>query len=158
MASVGHPDRMDEAVMAKLDDSIAKCDRDAIDGIFNEVFKERIDRVLKSRDSRIGNLVKDVDSFIEGNYTDKNLSIQSIASELGMSHVYLGKLYREEKGHSVSESINECRIMHAKQLLRTTEMTVKEVSDAAGFPNSQYFYTLFRNATLHSPAEWREME
>ncbi len=158
MASVGHPDRMDEAVMAKLDDSIAKCDRDAIDGIFNEVFKERIDRVLKSRDSRIGNLVKDVDSFIEGNYTDKNLSIQSIASELGMSHVYLGKLYREEKGHSVSESINECRIMHAKQLLRTTEMTVKEVSDAAGFPNSKYFYTLFRNATLHSPAEWREME
>ena len=119
------------------------------------VFKERIERVLKSRESRIGNLVKDVDAMIEKEHTDKNLSIQGIATKLGLSPVYLGKLYREEKGHSVSDSINSCRIKHAKDFLRTTDMTVREVSDAAGFPNSKYFYTLFRNATLQSPAEWR---
>lgn len=155
MAAVGHPDKVDETVMAKLDDAIAKCDRATIDEVFRTVFKERIERVLKSRESRIGNLVKDVDAMIEKEHTDKNLSIQGIATKLGLSPVYLGKLYREEKGHSVSDSINSCRIKHAKDLLRTTDMTVREVSDAAGFPNSKYFYTLFRNATLQSPAEWR---
>ena len=42
-------------------------------------------------------------------------------------------------------------------LLAGTAYTKDDVkyTDAAGFPNSKYFYTLFRNATLQSPAEWR---
>ncbi len=159
LASLGHPDSVDESVLERLDHALRiQQDGAAVDMVFQETFERRVESILKSKESRIGMMLEQVRRIIERDYADVNLGVQSIADELSLSSVYLGKLFRSNTGHSIAEEINVCRLEHARRLLAETDLPVQEVSARAGFPNAKYFFTLFRNAMNQTPARYRELE
>ncbi|MDY4610395.1 MAG: AraC family transcriptional regulator [Sphaerochaetaceae bacterium] len=159
LASLGHPDSVDEHVLERLDLALkVQRDSDAVDMIFWETFKQRVEEILKSKESRVGLMLDRVRQIIERDHGDVNLSVQSVADELSLSSVYLGKVFRTNTGHSIAEEINICRLEYARRLLAETDLSVRQVAIQAGFPNSQYFFTLFRKAMNQTPAQYRELE
>ena len=81
---------------------------------------------------------------IESRFQDKNLNLRVIADELQMSHIYLGKMFKDLTGKAVAEYITEVRMTRFKQLLDMGGLSTKEILDQCGLEESNYFYTLFR--------------
>ncbi len=159
MASAVNPKAVDDTVMGEIEYIFSlSLDRKRLDEIFFTSFSRKVESVLESRNTRVGSMVNEIKKYIEENYRNTALSLQMVADRLEMNSVYVGKLFRSECGFSVADYINRCRLHRARELLRDTDKTVREIAGLAGIPNVQYFYTLFRNDTGKSPNEWRNDE
>lgn len=93
--------------------------------------------------------------LIQKSFKTKGLSLQSLASSLGVSPGHLGKTFRREMGYSVIAHIHQCRVRHAARLLRRTVLSVKEIADDCGYHGSSELHRHFRRETGQSPQGFR---
>lgn len=73
----------------------------------------------------------------------------------GRSQEHVCRTCRTQTGYSPSEYINRIRIEHAAMLLRSSEMSVAEISETCGFQNTSYFHRLFRAQITQTPSAYR---
>jgi two-component system response regulator YesN len=92
-------------------------------------------------------------AYIRDNFP-KPISLESAADRIGMSAARLSRLVVEETGHGFSDLLIERRIRHAKSLLATPGITVKEASILSGYSDPNYFSRLFKKVTGSSPSAW----
>jgi len=83
------------------------------------------------------------------------LTLQLIAEQVGLSPHHLSRLFREETGSTVGETITRLRMEKAVQLLSQTNMKVYEVAERIGIPSYRYFTQLFRKWTGLAPTEYK---
>ncbi len=93
-------------------------------------------------------------SYIRENYAQE-LSLEEMASAIGISGVYLSKIFKAETGSSFVDFVNEKRLEAAKRLLRETGLSVREISERVGMPNYSYFIRLFREKNGVTPLRFR---
>ena len=91
---------------------------------------------------------------IEHNFMH-DLPLSDIVSVSGVSHQYLGRIFKRAMNTTVEQYIQNRRIWEAKRLLRETDKTVGEIAVLCGFTNPGYFSTVFRKAEGSSPKEYR---
>lgn len=91
-------------------------------------------------------------SYIQMNYIS-DISISEIAAHSGIGERYLRKLFAQHLNMSPLDYINQIRINKALELLRNTEMSVKEVCYACGFQSPQYFSRIFKQQVGITPRE-----
>ncbi len=96
-------------------------------------------------------------SFIEDNYQDAQLSLDSLGEEIGCSSAYLSRKFKEKYGISVLNYITDVRINHAKFLLEETEHSVQEISEKTGFWSSSTFVKTFKKKEGVAPGAYRNM-
>jgi AraC-like DNA-binding protein len=87
---------------------------------------------------------------------ESDVTIQQIAGELGMSYSNFRKLFKEFTGVSPALYQQDLRLQRAKELLTTTNMSVKHVAYQVRFDSPDYFSTKFKIKTGLSPSEFRE--
>lgn len=88
------------------------------------------------------------------NNLDKNLSISDIAKLCHMSEVNVKKTFSKYLNIGVINYYNNLKINAAISMLKDG-MTVRETADALGFANQNYFSTVFRRITGHTPSDYR---
>jgi AraC-like DNA-binding protein len=88
---------------------------------------------------------------------DAALSVASLASELSCTADYLSHRFRECAGQGLIEYIHGLRMERAADLLRSTELSSKEVAWACGFSSHSYFIRVFRRRYAASPLEFRAL-
>ena len=71
--------------------------------------------------SRLQSIVNQTKEFIENNYM-KNITIKNAADHVFLSPSYLSSVLKKETGQTYIELLTNCRIEHAKHLLKTTEL------------------------------------
>ena len=92
--------------------------------------------------------------FIEANLED-NLSLDAMAAEVEMSPLYLARAFKTAVGQSPHQYVLARRIERAKELLRTTEMSVVDVALSVGFSSQSHLsHWMIRHAGI-SPAAYR---
>ncbi len=101
------------------------------------------------------NLMSTIDEIIEREYANQQLSSQFIADSCSISCVYLCRIWRQNTGSSLASRINKVRVDHASEMLKSTDLTIAEISERTGFSNQQYFYTLFKKIKGKTPDEFR---
>ncbi|AEV29168.1 response regulator containing CheY-like receiver domain and AraC-type DNA-binding domain [Sphaerochaeta pleomorpha str. Grapes] len=158
LATLAPSRQLDNSVFEEFDQAVwTYRDFSIIDEIFRESFAIHAEYILQSKEGRLGNIIQHINQIIERDYQDLDLGVQKIADELSFSPVYLGKLFRQQTGGSIADKINDIRLEKAKQLLLAdNSLTIKEISFCSGFPNSKYFFTLFRKATNMTPSQWKK--
>ena len=82
--------------------------------------------------------LKDAITYIRQNYCS-DISISLIADHAGISQRYLRRLFAKHVGLSPLEYLNQLRINKTVDLLRNTDMLIKEVCFKCGFQSPQYF-------------------
>ena len=83
------------------------------------------------------------------------LTVSEVAAEVGISRRALEQRFRCWKGCSPLEQIQRHRLQIAMQLLRGSEMRIKDIAEAAGFSSAEYFSAAYRKLTGSSPAAFR---
>ena len=75
---------------------------------------------------------------------ESDLTIQQVAEDLGVSYSNFRKLFKEFTGLSPATYQQELRLMRAKELLSTTDLTVKEIAYRLNFESPDYFSAKFK--------------
>ena len=100
-------------------------------------------------------LVSLAKQYIQENLSDEQLCLDTVSNHVGLSKIYFCKLFHQIEGVSFSVYLKRERVKLAKELLRTTNMKIFEISDAAGFSNAKYFSFAFKQATGLTPMEYQ---
>ncbi|WP_417089184.1 response regulator transcription factor [Eubacterium maltosivorans] len=74
----------------------------------------------------------------------QNISLEDIARLVGISSFYLSRLLKQELDKSFVEILTEVRITNALKLLPDKSKTIREISEAVGYFNTNYFYKVFK--------------
>jgi two-component system, response regulator YesN len=93
--------------------------------------------------------------YIETHYDDPDLTLENVAEAVGRSTSYYSHLLRKKQGMSFRQFLANKRIIEAKQLLTSTQLSVKEIASQVGFRNPSYFTRLFKEITTMAPREYR---
>ena len=88
--------------------------------------------------------------------SDSSLSVEAISSALGLSRVQMYRKVKQLTGQSPVEIIRLTRLKKAERLLKTTKMTVSEISYDVGFSSPSYFSKCFKDYFGCQPGEMRE--
>lgn len=78
-----------------------------------------------------------------------------LAALVGYTEYYLTVKFKKETGMSVSSYVRAARVERAKLMLRSGDLSVKEIADALAFNTPGYFIQNFREVTGLTPAEYR---
>ena len=87
---------------------------------------------------------------------NKNISVAQVAKECYISTPHLQSLFSKYLGHGVAEEIRKQQINYAKELLSTTQYSVRHISYLCGFESSDYFCTVFKREVNISPLKYRK--
>jgi AraC-like DNA-binding protein len=98
------------------------------------------------------NKIKPIIQHIQENFS-KDLSLNQIADKFFISKFYLCRLFKKSTGSTISEYIITCRIMKARELLKSGK-PVKTVSKMVGFKSISHFIRTFKSSTGFSPGQY----
>jgi len=86
---------------------------------------------------------------------ESDLTIQRVAEDLGVSYSNFRKLFKEFTGISPATYQQDLRLQRAKELLSTTNMSIKEIAYRLNFESPDYFSAKFKIKTGRRPSELR---
>ncbi len=92
--------------------------------------------------------------YVYGHYMEE-LTLGSIASQVGLSENYFSNLFKAETGENVTSFINRVRIGHAREILDTEVIKVNELAKRTGYQNPAWFRTVFRKITGYTVSEYK---
>ena len=85
----------------------------------------------------------------------KDIDIQEIANNLGISYSLFRKEFKEYTGYAPSQYFQELKLRKAKELLAETNLSVKEISYELDFNSYEYFLSFFKKKVGVTPIEYR---
>ncbi|WP_246942826.1 response regulator [Bacillus pinisoli] len=86
----------------------------------------------------------------------KDISLEMIGKEVGLSPIYISKIFKEQLGINYIHFLTECRIEKAKKLMRDPEKSLKEITFEVGYHDPNYFSKVFRKMCNITPTEYRK--
>ncbi len=130
-------------------------DLDKLRAWYMEKFRTAVGNVSTGSKDRTHHVIKKAIDYIEENF-HKEISLDELAGELGISSYYFSKLFKEEKGEGFVEYLTRRRVDEAKDLLKRPEHSIKEVGVACGYSDPNYFSRIFKKATGMTPTEYKD--
>lgn len=100
--------------------------------------------------------VEQAKRYINDNYMDSNLSLNSVGDFVGISASYLSEVWSETSKEKFSVYLATLRVEKAQQLLSSTKLTIKEIGFRCGFNSVQNFIRVFKKYTGVPPGQFRE--
>jgi rhamnulokinase len=94
---------------------------------------------------------------IIGTLTEEIQTIQEIAQELGISYSSFRKLFKEHTGFAPALYQQNLKLQRAKELLSTTDESIKGIAYRLNFESPDYFSAKFKNQTGMKPSDFRNM-
>lgn len=96
--------------------------------------------------------------IIREEFTDINLTADSLAEQVGLSTNYTRRIFKEAVGQSISGYIAEQRFLKAQELLVTTDLPANQICELIGFENVNYFYISFKKYCGKTPDHYRRIK
>lgn len=86
----------------------------------------------------------------------KNIDIQGLAKNLGVSYSLFRKEFKEYTGYAPAQYFQEIKLRNAKELLAETNLPIKEISYKLNFSSYEYFLSFFKKRVGFTPTEYRD--
>ncbi len=95
-------------------------------------------------------VIAEVKSYIKNNLS-ADLRVDEICRKCNIGRTKLYRMFREECGIGVSQYITEKRLNNAQKLLKSTNLTITEISAQCGFCDYNYFSRVYKKRFGISP-------
>lgn len=92
--------------------------------------------------------------YIDQHYQE-DIHRENLAELVYLNIDYISRIFKREKGMSISAYLLQKRVTEAKKLLTETNLPINGVSIYVGYSNFSYFTKMFRENTGYSPLEYR---
>ena len=94
--------------------------------------------------------------YLESNFADKNMSVNYVCEELGVTERYLQTVIRDRTGDTFAIYLEKLRVKRAAELLLNTDYSNEQVADLVGYGALSTFYRAFNKRMGMSPKVFRE--
>lgn len=98
--------------------------------------------------------IQKLQKYIE-EHSHENISLEILSERVGLSPIYISRIFKERLGVNYIDFLTECRIEKAKKLLRDPDKSIKEIAIDVGYHEPNYFSKVFKKVTSQSPKEYR---
>lgn len=105
---------------------------------------------------RNNDVVDSIRKYIEENYADEELSLNSMASHVNFSPNHLSMVFSQQTGNTLIKYLTDFRMNKAKELLKCTNKKSSEISIMVGYKDPHYFSYLFKKTQGVTPTQFRE--
>lgn len=102
-----------------------------------------------------GSKMRRLIEFVEENL-DRDLSLEAMAQEVGISPLYLPRAFKAAIGQSPHQYVLARRIERARELLRDTDLPIVDVALSSGFSSQSHLSNWFVRMVGVSPAAYRK--
>mgnify|MGYP002949315518 CR=1 FL=1 len=116
------------------------------------VVADNVQKECGDVDSRF---MDDFRRVVEEYLADSNLTVETVSAALNLSRVQMYRKVKQLTGSSPVELIRVTRLKRAEHLLKTTNMTVSEISYEVGFSSPSYFSKCFKDHFGTAPGDMR---
>lgn len=123
-------------------------------------------------ENKEGEVVSDLGGYLSKRYEDMAAELRKVVEEgrfflnsdctaermverLGTNRTFFSQMFSSQFGMSFNEYVNSLRMAYIEDLLRTTNLTITEISLKAGFNDSGYMSRKFREKHGLTPTQWR---
>lgn len=116
-------------------------------------------KIIGVRDTISGRRYSDIIEIakdqIRKTYMSDEISLNTIAAEVGMSPSYFSSIFSKEMGKTFVEYLTEIRTDRAKELLMCSSMKTSEIGYEVGYKDPHYFSYIFKKTQNCTPKEFR---
>lgn len=97
--------------------------------------------------------------YIRKNFTDREISLATVATKFHISQSYLSKIVKQKTGSTFTNYLNDLRISLASRLLldKDKNYTIYKISELCGYSSQHYFSRAFKNSTGVSPVNYKTL-
>ncbi len=89
-------------------------------------------------------------------YIDTDINIDELSVELNMSKFHLHRIFKDEFGKNIYESIKSIRLQKASNLLITNKYsTITQIANMCGYSSQTSFLRTFKERFLMTPKGWK---
>lgn len=103
-----------------------------------------------------GSVPERAKAIVRQNLTDPMLGLYMISEKLGVSNSYLSSSFKTTFGIGLVQYINSLRIDRAKELILTTDASIKEIARQVGFTSDVSFIRVFKKYEEKTPTALRK--
>lgn len=111
--------------------------------------------VYENKEKSSVSLVEQAKSYINTHYF-KEISLDEVSREVNISPYYFSKLFKDETGGNFIDYVTAIRMEKAKELLNTTDKSMKEICSEVGYSDPNYFSRSFKKNVGVTPTEYKE--
>lgn len=109
----------------------------------------------KSTYEKRAKIANDVMNYVY-KYIDTNINIDDLSIELNVSKFHLHRIFKDEFGKNIYESIKSIRLQKASNLLITNKYsTITDISKMTGYSSQTSFLRAFKQRFNMTPKEWK---
>ncbi|GAK40182.1 helix-turn-helix domain-containing protein [Paenibacillus urinalis] len=166
MKAINEVDRSIMERNPRFIEHITDCDtiqemREALESLLKEVCSyaaaKRTLGITQEREDSLVRLTAQVTSYIEENYQDMNLNVNSIGEHFELKGSYLSKLFRMHTGEGLLDCIHKYRIEQAKQMMTAKQDSINEISKHVGYNDAATFIRVFKKYEGITPGKYKEL-
>ncbi|XID90448.1 helix-turn-helix transcriptional regulator [Paenibacillaceae bacterium WGS1546] len=109
----------------------------------------------KPEGNRKDEIGQEIIDYIRNHLQDPSLSLDSISDHLGLSSSYVRHVFKDVHQITLADYLMQERLRKVKELLLTTDLTIAEIAESAGFLTKSHFYSAFKKSEGITPAQYR---
>ena len=100
--------------------------------------------------------IAEVKTYIDIRFPEK-ITLDELSAKFYINKFYLTRIFKKEYGISIMSYVMQKRITKAKEMLRFTDKTHKEIGIEVGISEPYYFSRIFKQLEGISPSEYRKL-
>ncbi|MDO5115160.1 MAG: response regulator transcription factor [Synergistaceae bacterium] len=124
----------------------------------SEAIEEMIDFIFVEMEKftlSAGDEIKKALNYIEQNIKN-GITLDSTAEHINMSPSYFSKVFKKATGTNFIVYVTDRRVEIAKELLRSTDMSIINIACELSYNETNYFSKVFKKKVGLSPTEYRQ--
>lgn len=100
--------------------------------------------------------VKLAQDYIDEHFSEK-IYLDDLAKTVCLSSTYLSAIFKKELGINITDYTNTVRCDHAKDLLKTTALSLNIIAEKVGYADEKYFQHQFKKIVGITPVQFRRI-
>jgi len=129
-------------------------------GILNELGQSDEYKILNAEGYSLKADVKDNDRLNQvfnhvRTHFKEDVKLEEVADLVSMTVPSFCRYFKKITNKTFTQFVNECRLVHASELLAEQPLSITEVCYESGFNNFSHFHKSFKKFTGQTPSEYR---
>ncbi len=127
-----------------------------VQNYFLDLCEDLSNKIKGIREDEDQSHVKEACDYIQNNYQDPMLSLESLCKVLYLSPGHFSRLFKKSMGVNFVDYLTKVRMDQAKYLLANTNQKMYEIANGIGYEDPNYFSYNFKRHTQLTPSQWRK--
>lgn len=124
--------------------------------LIKEYLGKYLETCMKQLEIETAKPIRQAKQYINDHYREK-IILEDIAAIVDLNPVYFSVLFKKETGMNFSTYLVHIRMEIAKEMIRSTNMTVAAVADEVGYKDTRHFSQTFTKTVGVKPALYRKL-